>query len=251
VIAAGRNTCLTVQRELPRAEEADVQPTGEDIPAESAVNVDDCWNRIGVQGDRSCPELARHTHCRNCHTYAAAGRRLLDKPLNHADCDFWSDYYAQPLHPPESHLESFTLFRVCNERFAIPTLRCVRVANMRPIHRIPHRSSGAILGIANIHGELIVCVSFASLLSLNTSGKSGGGKEGKLLVTRWADGPIAFEVDELENVQRVAATQLKALPATVAQGKARCTKAMLSIGGNSIGVLDEALLEGAVRQNLA
>src|SRR4029077_5730556 len=31
-----------------------------------ALVVDDCWNRIGVRGDASCPELKHHVHCRNC-----------------------------------------------------------------------------------------------------------------------------------------------------------------------------------------
>jgi chemotaxis-related protein WspD len=122
---------------------------------------------------------------------------------------------------------------------------------MRPIHRLPHRSSGAILGVANIHGDLIVCISFASLLNFNTSDRPAAAKGGKLLVLRWADGPIAFEVDVVQNVQRIADSQLKPLPATVAQAKTRYTKAMLQLGETSIGVLDEALLHAAVRQNLA
>ncbi len=40
---------------------------GSDLPS-----VDDCWNRIGVRGDRSCPKLAEHIHCRNCPVHAAA-----------------------------------------------------------------------------------------------------------------------------------------------------------------------------------
>ncbi|KAI3600082.1 Chemotaxis signal transduction protein [Cupriavidus necator H850] len=41
-------------------------------------NVDDCWRRIGVRGDGSCPALAEHAHCRNCPTYAQAAAMLLD-----------------------------------------------------------------------------------------------------------------------------------------------------------------------------
>ncbi len=36
------------------------------------IAIDDCWNRIGVRGDGSCPELKRHIHCRNCPVYSAA-----------------------------------------------------------------------------------------------------------------------------------------------------------------------------------
>jgi len=39
-------------------------------------NEEACWRRIGVSGDRSCPELAQHVHCRNCPVYAGAAQRL-------------------------------------------------------------------------------------------------------------------------------------------------------------------------------
>ncbi len=41
--------------------------------------VDDCWNRIGVRGDKTCERLAEHVHCRNCPVHAAAANRLLDR----------------------------------------------------------------------------------------------------------------------------------------------------------------------------
>ena len=41
--------------------------------------IDDCWNRIGIHGDKSCPLLAEHIHCRNCAVYSAAATRLLDR----------------------------------------------------------------------------------------------------------------------------------------------------------------------------
>ena len=41
--------------------------------------VDDCWNRIGIRGDKSCERLPEHVHCRNCPVYAAAAKRILDR----------------------------------------------------------------------------------------------------------------------------------------------------------------------------
>ncbi len=43
--------------------------------------VHDCWNRIGVEGNATCRELAKYIHCRNCPVYSAAGLQLLDRPL--------------------------------------------------------------------------------------------------------------------------------------------------------------------------
>ena len=39
-----------------------------------------CWHRIGVSGDRSCPELSTFVHCRNCPVFAAAARVFFDRP---------------------------------------------------------------------------------------------------------------------------------------------------------------------------
>ena len=43
----------------------------------------ECWREIGVSGDRSCPELEKHLHCRNCPTHAQIARKLLDLSLIH------------------------------------------------------------------------------------------------------------------------------------------------------------------------
>ena len=40
-------------------------------PRPDRAIVNDCWNRIGVRGDRSCPELKQYVHCRNCPVYSA------------------------------------------------------------------------------------------------------------------------------------------------------------------------------------
>ena len=41
--------------------------------------LNECWNRIGVMGDRSCPELERSVHCRNCPVFVAAGQQLFER----------------------------------------------------------------------------------------------------------------------------------------------------------------------------
>src|SRR3981081_1849213 len=76
-----RNDCSsgrTGSRVRARARAASVNDT-------THAALDDCWNRIGVHGDRSCAELQRHIHCRNCPVFAAAARALLDVP---APADF-------------------------------------------------------------------------------------------------------------------------------------------------------------------
>ena len=49
--------------------------------------IDDCWNRIGVHGDKSCERLQAHIHCRNCEVHAVAAIRLLDRYALHREVE--------------------------------------------------------------------------------------------------------------------------------------------------------------------
>jgi chemotaxis-related protein WspD len=244
---------LIVQNGLLATVAIDMSAPDDQLPHPQQAVVNDCWNRIGVHGDHSCAELTRHIHCRNCAVYRASARTLLDKPTTAEHSSFWTQHHSQPLQPIESATRSVTIFRVGSERFAIGTLLCVEVAGPRPIHGLPHRRGGAVLGLANIHGELVVCISLPALLSLTTASQpqTAAAAAGRLLVTRWRDGPIAFPVDEVAGVQKFASQYFKPLPATVAHAKARCTSSVLSYGTHTLGVLDEELLGQAIKRNLA
>jgi chemotaxis-related protein WspD len=229
---------------------ADMTTSSAESLNEALSNADDCWNHIGVRGNRSCPELTQYSHCRNCPTYSGAARRLLDRPLPTTDAQDWTQHYALVPQAPEAELRSVTLFRAGAEKFAIATRRCVEAVNMRPIHRLPHRGEG-VLGLANIHGELVLCLSFAALLSPKKAEGPQPAELGKLLVTDWRDGPIALAVDEALGVRKFPASHFKALPASLIHIKGRCSSALLSVDGTSVGVLDDELLEQAIKRQLA
>lgn len=105
--------------------------------------IDDCWNRIGVHGDKQCPLLVRHIHCRNCEVYAAAATRLLDR---YALLD--ADELA-PAPPPERvDGRSLLLFRLGEEWLALATACLAEVAPMQPVHSLPHQRSRVLQGVA-------------------------------------------------------------------------------------------------------
>jgi chemotaxis-related protein WspD len=76
---------------------------------------DDCWNQIGVRGDRSCPELATVGHCHNCPVFAAAGRRFLDGPCPDGYLEEWTQRLAAPVADATSDLHSVLIFRLSAE----------------------------------------------------------------------------------------------------------------------------------------
>jgi len=217
--------------------------------------VSDCWNRIGVRGDRSCVELERHVHCRNCPVYSAAARSLLDAPLSTDDADFWTRHFARPSGAAQAKEHSVIVFRIGAEWFALPTAFCAEVTDTRPIHSLPHRRNGVVLGIANVRGELLVCLSLAEILGLNTDIQAerdkGGAAVRRLLVFRREAAAVVFPADEVHSIYRYGRPELAEVPATVGKAQATYTKAMLLWRDRTVGLLDEQLLFHTVDRSLA
>jgi len=209
-----------------------------------------CWNHIGVHGDRSCPRLTPHVHCRNCPVYAAAGASLLDAPLPEGYRAHWAEHVAQPVERDEVGLTSIVVFRLRTEWLALPTRVLNEVAGLRPIHSLPHRRGGVVLGLANVRGELRTCVSLARLLGLDEAADAASA-QARLLVAQHAGAPVAFVVDEVHGAQRYAARDLKDAPATVALTAAAYTKAVLPWRHGFLGLLDEHKLFHAIDRSLA
>lgn len=89
-----------------------------------SVEIDACWSRIGVRGDRSCPELERHIHCRNCPKYGAAARAILDTRSPDSSNASWNEPIPDFRNLGE-RAHSATVFSLGAERFGLPTHRCV------------------------------------------------------------------------------------------------------------------------------
>ena len=130
------------------------------IEPEAPAEVTGCWGTSGVYGDASCPELSTVVHCRNCPVYSAAAVRLIDRPLPVNYRQEWTDHFARSRPLPELGTASLVLFRLQNEWLAMPTHNFQEVAERRPIHSLPRRREAALLGLANVRGELVICISW-------------------------------------------------------------------------------------------
>lgn len=138
------------------------------ILAEAIPSVleNDCWNKIGVKGDRSCPELLKYVHCRNCPVFTAAGQRLFERKPPAGHLAEWTKRLAEPETAIERGTISVLVFRVGDEWLAADIGLLVEIAELRPIHTIPHRSNSVLAGLVNIRGELPLCVSLGGLLGI-------------------------------------------------------------------------------------
>lgn len=219
----------------------------------SRTSVNDCWNRIGVHGDGSCPELKQHIHCRNCPVYTDAAAHLLNSSAPSHYLTEWTRHYARPKTVVELDTHVFFIFRLGAEWLALPVDILKEVAPLESIHSLPHRQSGAVRGITNVRGELLVCLALDKVLGLELPAVGQANKRlelRRLLVIKDKGGPLAFSVDEAYGIHSCPSRELTEVPATVARATAVYTHAVLPWNGNSVGCLDRQLLLAALNRSL-
>jgi chemotaxis-related protein WspD len=229
--------------------------------------IDDCWNRIGVRGDRSCSELEEHVHCRNCPVQRAVAAELL---AHHVPDDYitqWTEHVSRPAQQADRETASVVIFRIGAEWLALPAVAIQEISNLKTIHRVPHRTSGVVLGVANVRGELLTCVSLSRVFGLEgetttspsvaatpsstSAAASALLARKRLLVIRRKELRAACPVDYVDGVHRYPPEALSEVPATVAKAGTRYSRALLAWRDRTVGVLDEDLLFSALRRGMA
>ncbi len=213
--------------------------------------VHDCWNSIGVRGDKSCPELARHAHCRNCPAYAATAATLLDRDKRGTTDDDWKRDFAAEAAAEQRKTRSAILARLGTEWFALPILLLDQVTEHRRIHSLPHRRSPAVLGMVNVRGQLLICLSLAQVLGIADDATPEGDDRRRMIVMRCAGGRVVVPVDEVQHNCRFHEGELLPQPATVRRSQAAYTLGLLKVGHRMAALMDGDRLAEAMEQSLA
>jgi chemotaxis-related protein WspD len=209
--------------------------------------LDDCWNRIGVRGDHTCPELTTVIHCHNCPVFARAGRRLFDRPPPPECVDEWTGRLARRESEEAGDVLALIVFRLGSEWLACDVRTMVEVAEPRPYHRIPHRRDRALLGLVNIRGELQLCLSLRDLLGVGpgepgVSATGAPGRTGWLLVAEHEGRNWVLAVDEVAGVVRVPRALVSNAPATVVGSRSSAGQGVFLSDGKRVGCLDTGRL---------
>ena len=221
------------------------------------VVVDDCWNRIGVRGDNSCPKLKEYFRCLNCPTFAAAASALLDRPVSAAGTRTPGDAQLQEAAGKDAlrrgrgdATASMLVFRVGEEWLGLPTTTIVEVIEARAIHSLPHQANPAVLGLTNIRGALKICVSLGRMLGIGAVGAADMHAGQRLLVVAHEEQILAFPVNEVSGVHAYAADAAQLPPSTVAQTGSAYTQAVIGWRNKKVGLLDGGLLFYALNRSL-
>jgi len=188
-------------------------------------------------------------HCHNCPTYHEAGRSLLDRELDEDYLDLQKEVVARQKDLREWTL-SVTVFRVEGEWLALPSAALKEITEARVIRAVPHRSGQELLGLANIRGELVICVSLRHLLGI-----SGGSPNEtitpivwpRLVVAEQGEERWAFPVEEVWGMWRLDPASIQKTPATLANDASSFTRGIFDWWELKVGLLDEESLCRAVR----
>ena len=214
-----------------------------------ALAIDDCWNRIGIYGDKSCPVLPEHIHCRNCSVYSAAATRLLDRYSFEQE---HVEQYATRVDERKVATRSLMIFRLGDEWLGLAT-RCLdEVAPMQPIHSLPHQRSRALQGVANVRGALVPCLSLIELLGLDPTlaGPTSLRVMPRMLILAAHGGPVVVPVDEVDGIHNIEERVLNAASASGEHVSAKYTRGVLQWKTRSLRWLDEEQLLGAITRSL-
>jgi len=223
-----------------------------DRKAES-IRLDDCWNRIGVWGDKQCPELANTPHCRNCEIYSQASRHLLDRKPPAGYLQSWTKLLAHREKEVVIDKTSVLVFRIGGEWFGLTTNLFNEVAEDRRLHSIPHRSSRTLLGIVNVRGEIHLCISMGALLGIEiTKTEADDSKARKRMLTATInDQPMAFDVDEISGIRSYHPDELKPVPPTLPKEVSACSRGLLRWEKRHIAILDSQALAEKLSRSLS
>jgi chemotaxis-related protein WspD len=209
----------------------------------------DCWNRIGVTGDRSCRELERYVHCRNCPAYAQAAQRTLQGPVEASYREAWAERLRQPNLQAPTGDASALLFRIGCQWLAVPAAMVQSVAPLAPVHRLPHRDRPGLLGVVNIGGRLAPAVALAPLLGIDSAAApdiDGRHVFPRLLVIDTGAHSCALPVTELHGMIRYGSATL----ATPHQPYAAQLDGVIAHDGKQAGLLNGALLSRRIEELL-
>jgi chemotaxis-related protein WspD len=182
-----------------------------------------------------------------------AERSLLDREIPFDYLTEWTQALAEQTHSLSTTLQqdslkigstketlSIMIFRLGDECFALPVSMLQEITRSCPVHTLPHRSNDLFLGLVNIRGEVILCVSLANLLSVEMPIDPTYSRidlKRMIVVERQASRWV-FPVDEVHRVYRFHPNEVQEAPVVVTQAKKAYTQGIIDWQHKKVNYLD-------------
>lgn len=249
---------------------ADSNPTTDHAPPSlgdttaAPAQLDDCWNHIGVFGNRSCSELSTCVHCRNCPVYSAAGRSLLERLPPGDYLKEWTSVLAETQRGSESsklsadgsvvrsdHSLSVMIFRLASELFALPVGVFLEVSAPFVVHSVPGRSNQLFLGMVNVRGEIMLAASLTQLLGLSSAQDSGQKPGGRMAVAGTPEGKWVFPIDEIFGLYLFNREHVKSAPVVISNANQSYSCGVFQWQNRSVALLDADRIFQALNRQIS
>ncbi len=151
------------------------------------------------------------------------------------------------------------IFRIAQEWLALPVWTIKEITHPCPVHTLPHRSNHVLLGIVNIRGEILMCISLRELLGLpNSEYDAGSHRERKSLAAATTSiNPVVYQrlvvmeiqgnrwvfpVDEIVGIRRFSDSELRDAPVVVAKTPDTYTQKIFRWHEQNVNYLNYELL---------
>lgn len=170
---------------------------------------------------------------------------LLDRPPDDEYLAEWATLLQKEKTIEGTKAEgSVVIFRLFQEWLAFSTLSFAEVADIRKIHRIPHRTNKILLGVVNLRGQLKLTAALHHLLEVESVESSSLDTKtyNRMLAVRKNEDQWIFPVSEVYGIYRYDVDQLQNVPVTVAKSTANFFKGIIQWKGKSVGYIDDELL---------
>ncbi|RDH81225.1 MAG: hypothetical protein DIZ80_14055 [endosymbiont of Galathealinum brachiosum] len=218
----------------------------------ATLNINDCWNKIGVWGDQSprCERLKDLTHCHNCEIYSQAGSLLLSRPAEESYLSEWKNNLNQQRQNKNINLKSALVFRMGDEWFALASKFVKEITHCDKHHSLPHRKNQVLRGLVNVHGELLLNVSLGYLFKISKSENQSKYTHERYIVIDDNEELFAFPVTEAREIIHYNMQDVQATPSTINKDTSCFINGIIRHKDTDVGILNSDLVFSALHKNI-
>lgn len=212
-----------------------------------------CWKKSRLDTEEVCEKLNEFGNCRNCPDFSLAARSLLDRPFSNVLLDDWSERLSGVKDSSISNEISVVIFRISDEWLALDTHFMQEVAEIKMIHTVPARTNSVFLGLVNVNGELLPCMSSVEIFGLTENFHSHPeGKQSyrRMIAVQKENNRFVFQVDEVLCVSQISRDVMEPLPDTLVSSDNALTTKLFDFEGATVGFLDTERFFQALTRSL-
>ena len=178
---------------------------------------------------------------------AQAARLLFDRDIAAGILSEWTAQTALPKDQSDLRRAAALLVRAGEEWLGLPASIVETALPVGTVHCVPYLSSPVFLGLANVDGELLPCVSLAALTGAEPDLSP---VRPRFIAVSLAAGRFVLLVDEAAGTCGYDPETLASPPDTLARSPHPIVRAMVLLEGRSAGITDEESLGQALLRSL-